>query len=267
MTPRSCERFDHGTSHPYTLRMRRSLVAFAVVGVTASFGSAPAHADATAPTPHGALVVALGSNTTAATKALAREVYRDERLQPPNVDEATVRVLAGEPAAADAPASLQSLARVRESLPTTPDDLGAKLIAAIGQERHVEIVVAVSMGADRPIARVVRVASAKYETVLVEATVERGDAESVKVSWPGATTVLHQLFLTSAPPQATGPIAPRKVESAAPKPAGQGSSWYKSPWFWGPLGAVVATGAAILIASQVTKDDVDSVHLRGRVGP
>jgi hypothetical protein len=261
--------------------MRRSFVALVLVsvgvGATASFDSAVAHADVTTPVPvpvpasHGALVVALGGNVTAATKALAREVYRDERLQP-TIDEATVRVLAGEPAAADAPASLQSLARVRESLPTTPDDLGAKLIAAIGQERHVEIVVAVSMTADRPMARVVRVASAKYETVLVEATVERGEGEgeNVKFSWPGATTVLHQLFLAPAAPQTpqtTGPIAPRKVEPTAPKPAGKGSAWYKSPWFWGPLGAVVATGAAILIASQVTKDDIDTVHLRGQVGP
>ena len=248
--------------------MRRSFVALALAGATASFDSAVAFADtpAAAPTPHGALVLALGNNVTPATKALAREVYRDERLQP-IVDEATVRVLAGEPAAADAPAPLQSLAHVRESLPTTPDDLGAKLIAAIGQERHVEIVVAVSMTTDRPIARVIRVALAKYEPVIIEGTLERGEGDSVKYSWPGATNVLHQHFLTPVAPPAAEPIAPRKVEPAAPKAPSKGSSWYKSPWFWGPLGAVVATGAAILIASQVTKDNVDTVHLRGQVGP
>ncbi len=248
--------------------MRRSFVALALAGATASFDSAVAFADvpAAAPTPHGALVLALGNNVTGATKTLARDVYRDERLQPV-IDEATVRVLAGEPAPSDAPAALQSLAHVRESLPPTPDDLGAKLIAAIGQERHVEIVVAVSMSADRPVARVVRVTSAKYESVLIEASVEQGQGESSRVTWPGATNLLHQLFLVPSGSSTTEPLAPRKVEPASPKAPTKGSSWYKSPWFWGPLGAVVATGAAILIASQVTKDDVDTVHLRGQVGP
>jgi hypothetical protein len=250
--------------------MRRSFVALVILGATASFALADAHAQPPPPMSRGALVVALGTNATAATKALAREVYRDERLQP-NVDEATARVLAGEPVAADAPPALQSLARVRESLPVGPDDLGAKLIAAIGQERHADIVVAVSMTADRPMATVVRVASAKYESVLIEATVER-DGDVARYTWPGATTIVHQLFVASAPPAPpapppSGPIAPRKIDTPPPKPVDKGSSWYKSPWFWGPLGAVVATGAAILIASQVTKDDVTTVRLRGRVVP
>lgn len=257
--------------YSYTVRMRRSFVAFAFAGVTAAFGLADARADAPAQASHGALVIALGNDVTPATKALAREVYRNERLQPA-VDEATVRVLAGEPIAQDAPEALQSLARVRASLPTTPDDLGAKLLTAIGQERHVEFVVAVSMTADRPTARVVRVDRAKYESVLLEATTERQEGDVVKHSWPGATSVLLQLFVpptqaTQTTPNATGAITPRKVEAPAKQPPDKRSSWYKSPWFWGPLGAVVATGAAILITTQVTKDNVDTVHLRGQVGP
>lgn len=267
-TMNSSERFDLATRHSYTSPMRRSFVAFAMVSATASFGPTDARADAPAPKPasRGALIVALGNNVTPAAKTLARDVYRDERLQP-DVDEATARILTGEPAAADAPASLQALARVRESLPVTPDDLGAKLIAALGQERHAEIVVAVSMTADRPMARVVRVASAKYESVLIEATAERGEGDVVRYAWPGATTILHQLFVTPAAPPPTGPIAPRKIDASPPKPAEKSSVWYKSPWFWGPLGAVVATGAAIFIASQVTKDDVDTLRLRGQVVP
>lgn len=248
----------------YTSLMRRSFVALAIAGATASFTLADAHAQAPQ-SPHGTLVVALGNNVTPAAKALAKEVYRDEQLQP-SIDEPTARVLAGEPPAADASAALQSLARVRESLPVAPDDLGAKLIAAIGQERHAEFVMAVSMTADRPQARVVRVASGKYESVLVEATVEHGEGETIRYSWPGATTHLLQLF-PPAPAPTTAPIAPRKVDSAPPKPAEKSSSWYKSPWFWGPIGAVVATGAAIFIASQATKNDVDTLHLRGQVGP
>ncbi len=247
--------------------MRPVVVAWALAGGAAALGPVDARAQAPAPTTaHGALVVALGPDASAAAKALAREVYRDERLRP-NVDDSAARVLAGEPAADDASESLRSLAKVRESLPTNPDDLGARLIAAIGQERQAEIVVAVSMSADRPIARVVRVASARYESVLFEATTARDDAGAVKYTWPDATTTLHKLFVVAPSPQATAPLAPRKVESAPPKPVREGSSWYKSPWFWGPLGAVVATGAAILIASQATKDDVDTVRLRGQVGP
>jgi len=249
--------------------MRRPFVALTIAASTASWGLVDAHAEAPPQTPHGALVIALGDNATPATKALAREVYRDEHLQP-RVDEATVRVLAGEPVATDAPPALQSLARVRQSLPTTPDDLGAKLIAAIGQERQVEIVVAVSMTADRPTARVVRVTSAKYESVVLEGTAEKGEADAVRYSWPGATNVLLQLYgptPKAAPNAPLTPITPRKIDPAAPKTANKSPAWYKSPWFWGPLGAVVATGAAIVLASQLTKDDVDTVRLRGQVAP
>ncbi len=246
--------------------MRRSFIALAFVGTVASLGITDADAETAPVVSRGAIVIALGANATPATKALAREVYRDERLQP-NVDEATARILAGEPVAADAAPALQSLARIRESLPVGPDDLGAKLITAIGQERHADIVVAVSMTGDRPTARVVRVTSAKYESVIIEGTIERGEGDVVRYTWPGATTILHQLFVAAPGASPSGPIAPRKIDAAPPKPADKGSLWYKSPWFWGPLGAVVATGAAILIASQVTKDDVDTVRLRGRVVP
>lgn len=269
MKPRSSERFDHRVARSYTSPMRPFVVASATAFAAASLGPAPARAEAPPPASRGALVVALGSNVATEAKALARDVYRDPRLQP-NVDEVTARVLAGEPAAEDAPPELRSLARVRESLPTTPDDLGAKLIAAIGRERHAEIVVAVSMTGDRPMARVVRVASAKYESVLIEATAERGEGGVVRHSWPGATTILHQFFVAPAAPvapRAGSPIAPRKIETQPPKPVDKRSSWYKSPWFWGPLGAVVATGAAIVIATQATKDDVDTLRLRGQVSP
>lgn len=254
--------------YSYNAPMRRTFVAFAFAGATVASCLAEARAETPTQPAHGALVIALGNDVTAATKALAREVYRNERLQP-TVDETTVRVLTGEPPAPDAPEPVQSLARVRASLPTTPDDLGAKLLAAIGLERHAEIVVAVSMTADRPIARVVRVDRAKYESVLLEATTERQEGDVVKYGWPGATSVLLQLFVPPAPATApaTGAIAPRKVEVPAKQVPDKRSSWYKSPWFWGPLGAVVATGAAILITAQVTKDDVDTVHLRGQVGP
>lgn len=246
--------------------MRRSFVALTIAATTASLGLVDAHAEAPPQASHGALVIALGDNVTPATKALAREVYRDEHLQP-RVDEGTVRALAGEPVAEDAPAALQSLARVRQSLPVAPDELGAKLIAAIGQERHVEIVVAVSMTGERPTARVVRVASAKYESVLLEGTTEKGEGDVVRYAWPGATKVLLQLYGPTPKPEVNAPILPRKIDSTAPKPTTKSTSWYKSPWFWGPLGAVVATGAAIVIASQVTKDDVNTVRLRGQVGP
>jgi hypothetical protein len=246
--------------------MRRSFVALTIALTTTSWGLVDAFAEAPPRAAHGALVIALGDNVTPGAKALAREVYRDEHLRP-QVDEGTVRVLAGEPIADDAPPSLQSLARIRQSLPVAPDELGAKLIAAIGQERHVEIVVAVSMTGERPTARVVRVASAKYESVVLEGTTGKSEGDVVRYAWPGATNVLLQLYGPTPRVSSPGPITPRKIDPAAPTVPSKGTSWYKSPWFWGPLGAVVATGAAIVIATQVTKDDVSSVRLRGQVGP
>jgi len=241
--------------------MRSAVFAFA--GCATLLAPRLGHAEAGG-SKHGAIVVALGEGAGPAAKPLAREIYRDEALRA-SIDDATARVLAGDPPAEGAPQSLKDLAQVRASIPASPEDAaGRRLLASLGEEQRAEIVVAVSVAGDRTIARVLRVGSAKYEPLELGPTIERTESGEAKFSWPGAQVTLHKLVVKDAP----GPIAP--VKTAAPPvatPKEEKRAWYKSPWFWGPVGAVVAVGAAVLIASKATEDDHSMVRLTGQVAP
>jgi hypothetical protein len=233
---------------------------------------APAFAHAAEPVANGggALVIAISDDAAPAAKPLAREVYKDDALRPA-VDEPTARVLTGEPAPQDAPAKLRETAEIRAALPKAEGDASARrLLASLGAEHKAVVVVAVSMNGDRPIARVLRVESARYEPIELGATIETGEGGARSFQWPGATTTLRRLLApAAATAPAPGPIAPKPV---TPKPLKRPDEsgkapWYKSGWFWGPLGAVVGVGAAVLIASQVTKDDQAMIRLKGQVVP
>ncbi|MRG92520.1 hypothetical protein [Polyangium spumosum] len=212
----------------------------------------------------GAIVVAIGDGASVAAKPLAREIYRDEALRPA-LDDRVARVLAGEPAADDAPPKERELAEVRSALTTNDDAPSRRLLASLGVEQKAELVVAVSMAGERPVARVLRVGTARYEPIELGPTLERTEAGETRYTWPGAATTLRKLVVVpvAAPivPRQTSTPAPRKPEVPTRKP------FYKSAWFWGPLGAVVAAGAAVLIASQVTEDSTGMVRLRGQVAP
>lgn len=222
---------------------------------------------AAAPASRGAVVVAIGSGVEAAAKPLAREIYRDEALRP-SLDDRAARVLAGEAVPADAPAKERELAEVRSALTTNDDAPSRRLLASLGAEQKAEIVVAVSMAGDRPVARVLRVGTARYESIELGPTIERSEAGEIRYTWPGAATTLRKLVVVpqaAAPapiaPKPTGSKALTKPEEPARKP------FYKSAWFWGPVGAIVAAGAAVLIASKVTEDSTGMVRLKGQVAP
>ncbi|MDI1484586.1 hypothetical protein [Polyangium sp. y55x31] len=222
---------------------------------------------AAAPAGRGAVVVAIGSGVEAAAKPLAREIYRDEALRP-GLDDRAARVLAGEVVAPDAPAKERELAEVRSALTTNDDAPSRRLLASLGAEQKAEIVVAVSMAGDRPVARVLRVGTARYESIELGPTIERNDAGEIRYTWPGATTTLRKLVIV---PQAAAPapIAPKQTPSKAlAKPEEPARKpFYKSAWFWGPVGAIVAAGAAVLITSKVTEDSTGMVRLKGQVAP
>ncbi|MDI1451143.1 hypothetical protein [Polyangium sp. 6x1] len=224
-------------------------------------------AAAPAPAGRGAVVVAIGSGVDAAAKPLAREIYRDEALRP-GLDDRSARVLAGEAAAPDAPAKERELAEVRSALTANDDAPSRRLLASLGAEQKAEIVVAVSMVGDRPVARVLRVGTARYEPIELGPTIERGEAGEIRYTWPGAAATLRKLVIVpqAAPPP---PIAPKQTSTPAPPKPEEPTRkpFYKSAWFWGPVGAVVAVGAAVLIASQVTEDSTGMVRLKGQVAP
>jgi len=239
-------------------------------------------ADASAAEPwqgasHGALVVALGQGATNAAKPLARDVYRDDDLRPA-VDNTLARVLVGEAPSADAPAALRDLAAVRATISASPEDPGARrLLASIGAEAHAELVVVVSVVGERTIARVLHVSPPSYEPIELVPTLERTDGSEARFSWPGVASTLHR-YVTPRPAAPSLPasaasstppaLAPRKAPSAPEGPKEPAKrSIFTSPWFWGPVSAVVLVGAAVLIASKVTAGDPSTVHLSGTVSP
>ncbi|WP_437722569.1 hypothetical protein [Sorangium sp. So ce861] len=109
--------------------------------------------------------------------------------------------------------------------------------------------------------------------------------------WPGAGAAVRALLAgddraagaadrAAAPPAPApaapqrGPVGPRAgVDLTASRaPAGdQGApaqrSMWSSPWFWGPLAGVVATGIVVLVLAQTSDGDGETVHLRGRIAP
>jgi hypothetical protein len=271
----------------------------AVLAAGLVLGPTFAHAAEPAANGGGAIVVAISDAASPAAKPLARDVYRDDALRP-SLEEPAARVLAGEAPPEGASPKLREMAEIRAALqstmgatPTTPDAApkppeaerdaaSRRLLASLGAEHHAVLVVAVTMEGDRPVARVLRVESARYEPLELGATVETGENGARNFQWPGATTTLRRLLApapiaapvprTAAAPvskPAPGPIAPTPV---TPKPLKRPDEsgkapWYKSGWFWGPLGAVVGVGAAVLIASKVTTNDADTVRLKGQVVP
>ncbi len=158
----------------------------------------------------GAVVVAVGEGATEAARPLAHDIYRDEALRPA-IDDATARVLIGEPLPNEAPPKLSELAEVRASIARSGSDAAARrLLASIGEGARARIVVTVAMEGGRPVAKVLRVETRAFESVELGATVEtpaappaEGQAAKI-VRWPGAVATL--LPIASAAP--AGPASP-----------------------------------------------------------
>jgi hypothetical protein len=251
----------------------------------ASEQAAPAPTPAQQPQPArgGAIVVAVAEGAAPAARALAFDVYRDPELRPA-IDDATARVLAGEALPEGAPARLKEIAELRASIahasssvppaspapPTTPaptsDLVTRRLVASLGTELGATLVVAVGMDGTRPVARVMRAATAAYERVELGPTVEIGESGARTYRWPGATATLRG-FLPPPPPPPP-PLAP-KAETNVSKPPDvpqEPRPFYKSPWFWGSIGGAAVIGLGAFLISRATSSPSD-VHLVGKVGP
>ncbi|APR82449.1 putative Fe-S oxidoreductase [Minicystis rosea] len=229
--------------------------------------AAPATPAAPAPQaqPHGAIVVAVGDGAGPAARALAMEVYRDAALRPP-IDEATARVLAGDVPRADAPPRLKELGELRVTLAKAESELiSRRLLASLGTEVGAPLVVSVTLDGGRPIARALRTPGTAFERVELGATVETAPDGAKTFRWPGATTTLRG-FLGIAPETPAAeplrPVAPKAPDAPATP---ERRPFYKSPWFWGTAGAVVAAGLTVLILSRTNSGPSD-VHVSGKVG-
>jgi hypothetical protein len=244
----------------------------AACAIALAGGAAPASATEGAaavvvPEPRGAVVVALGDGASAAARPLAFEVYRDAALRP-SIDDGTARVLAGEDAPADAPRALLELAELRRSIaPAGTDAASRRALGSLGEDVHARFVVSVAMIEGKPVARVLRVAGAALEWATLTPSASTTAAGSPSTwTWPGAVATLRGL-VPSAPLAPVAAATPSPPPADATQPPAAKSPFWKSPWFWVPLGVLVTAGVTVLAVSQTTDTSSSSVHVQGRVAP
>ena len=249
----------------------------------------PAASDPAAPKPaataaQGAIVIALGDDAGPAARALAREAYADEALRP-RIDDGTARVLAGEAPPASGPAKLAEIADVRKAAQAAGNDAVARrLLASLGADLGAALVLAVSVRGDRPVARVLNVATGAFAPIEILGSVEAQPDGTTRVKWTNAASLLATIVGKGAGAAGTGtnavvgaganagtgtganagagvkpgPLAPKKEEPSR--------SFWTSPWTWAGIGVVVAAGVVVFAVSQA-QSDAGGLRLQGRVSP
>jgi hypothetical protein len=246
------------------------------LGVALGLGAGHIHAaEAAAPEPHGAIVVAVGPGAEAGAEALARAAYREPTLRP-NVDEATARVLIGAAPPTGASAKLTELATLRASLhapsSATSDAVQRRLLASIGAELRAVLVIAVEAGDAAPRAKILRAEDASLLGTELVSTRRTSPDSPDSIAWPGSPAVLRALLPTSV---TLTPLAPKAPPAKAATPAAASkevrttsrTSW-SSPWLWGGLGVLAAAGVTVFVLSQVEADsDPAQMRVQGRVAP
>ncbi|MEZ4297310.1 MAG: hypothetical protein R3B70_20265 [Polyangiaceae bacterium] len=222
----------------------------------------------------GAVVVAMGDDAAPAARALAREVYSDEALRP-RIDDATARVLVGDPPPVGSAPRLAELAEIRKAAHTAgTDTVSRKLLQSLGADLGASMVLAVSVRGDRPVARVLVVPTGIFLPIELPGSMELQPDGTSRPKWTGVSGVLGTFAKSGAavavvaggagtaqagakekPP---GPLAPKKDEPSR--------SFWTSPWTWAGVGAVVVVGVVVFALTQTQTDD-GGLRLQGRVSP
>jgi hypothetical protein len=189
-------------------------------------------------------------------------VYANDALRPSSLDEAHARVLAGDPPPPNAPRDLTDLAETRAAI--HGDDAPSRaILTSLANSFHVRGIVWVEMDAQgspgtRPTARVFVAESGTFDAARYvpdsSATVDSTPA------WSGAVASLARAFREpGAPPAAAPPLATSGMPPARRAPDEGSSVFYKSPWFWGAIGAAAFSAGVIYFA---TRDNSSStIHL------
>lgn len=172
-------------------------------------------------------------------------------------------MLTGEaPAAGQGGPKLAEMAEARASVAHAGNDVvSRRLLTSLGAETGALLVVAVTMVGGRPVARVLRTSTAAYERIELGATISTAEGGAQSYQWPGATQTLEGI-LSPAPRTAAPAPPPAKDE----KDSKDSRPFWKSPWFWGPVGVVAAAGVTVFVLSR-TSSSTKKVHLDGQVVP
>ena len=197
-------------------------------------------------------------------RSLAREVYKDRALRPA-IDEDSAQVLAGGPVPKGR-ADLEGTSSLVRAIGTTSDtEVQRRLAGSLGRDLHARLVILVDLHRGEPTARVIRMPEEKVLAVKLTAT--KSSKPKGGWSWREATSMLKELSIGAPPP---GPRKKPAGGTGAPAPEDEDDddgNLLTSPWFWGGLGLVVTVGATVLILSQTTLNEPDTVMVTGRVVP
>jgi hypothetical protein len=232
-------------------------------GPATASGPATVPPPAAAATRQGLAVVAFPGATDAAWP-LAIGLYGDRALRARSVDEASARVLCGDPAPPDAPAALRDLAQTVAALRS--DDAPSRvLLAEIAHRFSVRALVAVWMDAGaHPTAHVFLPESGTFDAALYSPdSPDPATAAASSASWSGAVQSLDRVYAPGAAPVSVNvppPLATHEVPQERSRSHGQ---FYESPWFWGGLGAAAAAAAAIYLSTRDTSSP--TIHLELQV--
>ena len=231
--------------------------------------------------PQGVIVVA-GPDARVGAKALARTIYQRPLLRPA-VDEATVRVLVSDAPAAihpeqpNDPAQRENVELVQAAVSTSSFSVRQSVLHSLATKLNAELVLYVTRpageeGEGRFQARIMRTHEQRFMSLVLYASAA---SATESMQWLDAVVTLEGLVRrrspAAGPPIAPIPHAPAPAPAPAPSAGGiddeDGVNLLTSPWFWGGLGAVVVVGVTVLVLSQTTLNEPDTVVLEGRVGP
>ena len=195
----------------------------------------------------GVAVVALPATPTDATWPVALAIYGKPTLRP-KITDRVGRVLAGESTLDADPEPVRDLAALRAKL--DGDDAPSRaILAEIVRRTSTLALVVVSKPEGKD--AIVRIYDGKDDRL--EATQYLAEK-----SGPPWAPLLGTLDARYAPKP-----APSKPEEA-PKPVAptpESKSFYKSPWFWGALGAAAAAGVTVFLLTRNNGDLAGNPHV------
>jgi hypothetical protein len=201
---------------------------------------------------HGLAVVAIADAGSVAWP-LAQALYADASLRP-SFDEAHARVLVGEAPAADASTELRDLGDTRAAI-HGQDAPSRQLLAGLASSLHVTGVVVVQRDGDATAsARVFVAATGAFDAA------RYSPDPGPQLGWRATVESLHRAFgpVVALPPVATAAVPPPpRTEDHTRAP------FYKSPWFWGALGAAAFGAGAVYFATR--DNSPDTIHLQVQV--